>query len=110
MRTSLRPQQVPLLEKHVGHVAVARIHDDPLDPADVAVAGVDVLAAGYLGFPFGDPVGGDGLRDPRCVAGLHTRLAAPAALVGPGDHLLWAVVLVAPGAGQELRLVGQASN
>ena len=39
--------QVSLLEKDVGHVAGARVGDKPLQEADVAVGGMDMLAAAH---------------------------------------------------------------
>lgn len=60
----LAAPQVSLLEKHVGHIVVKGVDHEPFDLTDVAVSGVDALAAAYGHLARGDSVVGDGLRDP----------------------------------------------
>jgi hypothetical protein len=38
-------EQVSLLQQHVAHVVIARVDDKSLDPPDLAVGGIDALAA-----------------------------------------------------------------
>jgi hypothetical protein len=38
---------MPLLEEHVGHVVVASVDDEPLDPSADAIGGMDLLTAAY---------------------------------------------------------------
>jgi uncharacterized membrane protein YraQ (UPF0718 family) len=53
--------EVALLQEHVRHVAAAAVDDEPLDPADVAVGGLDGVAAPHVHLPRRDDVRGDGL-------------------------------------------------
>ena len=46
----LAAPQVTLLQQHVGHVVVGGVDDQALDSPDVAVGGMDVLAAADLHF------------------------------------------------------------
>ncbi len=90
----------------MSHAAVAGIDNDPLDPADVAVGGMNVLAPGHFRLAFGHQIGGHRLRDPRHGVGAHSRHAAALGIRGPRDDLFQAIVLVAPRPRQELRLIG----
>src|ERR1700683_5404615 len=80
--------QVPLLEKDMGDVVVASVEDDPLDPSDVAVGGVHLLASSYGYLAEREGVIGDGLRDTRHGARGE---ATSQAVVGPREHLVWVV-------------------
>jgi hypothetical protein len=53
---------VNLLQQHVSHVPVAGIHDDSLDPPDIAIGSVDMIAASHRYLAFGYSFTGDGLR------------------------------------------------
>ena len=83
----LAAPQVALLEEHMGHVVIAGVDEEALDPADVAVGGVDRFAAADLHLSQGNAVAGDGLLQecPRWQAAPSR--AAPHAVVGPGEHL-----------------------
>jgi hypothetical protein len=91
----LAAPQMPFGEEHVGHVMAVRVDDEAMDPPDLAVGGVDPVAAADLEFAGRDGVGGD--------------LGAPVAaiaVIGPEDRLLRAVGGVLDGALDELRLRG----
>jgi hypothetical protein len=59
----LAAPQMPLLQQHVRHVMAGGVDDQPFDLADVAVGGINVLAALHLHLARGDRV--VGLRAPR---------------------------------------------
>ena len=46
----LASPQMPLLEQHVGHAVVARIHQEALHLPDLTIQGMDVLAAANFCF------------------------------------------------------------
>ena len=102
---------MPLLQEHMSHVVVARVDDEPLDPPDVAIGGMDLLAAAHGHLAQGEPVVGDGPRSSRrfgAHAAHHAEAhAAPQAeaVVGPGKHLARTIGLVTA-ARNELRLLG----
>ena len=53
-RHLLAAPQVPLLEYHVGHMMIEGVDDKPLDASDVAIGGMDLLAAAYGHFALGE--------------------------------------------------------
>src|ERR1700691_2823594 len=108
----LAAPQVALLQEHVSHVAAAAGDDQALDPADVAVGGLDLVAARHVRLTLRDGVSGDGLRDgPAAKAGQAAVQATHAgantqAVVGPVAHLARAVARVAAGSRYEPGLLG----
>ena len=95
----LAPPQMALLEQHVGHVMIARVDEEPLDLADLAVHGMDVVTGTDLCFTHGDDVldgdpcqvryarGGAARRggDPRAAAFHHLFLLGGIEFVELGD-------------------------
>ena len=59
-RHYLAAEHVSLLQEHVGDLVAAGVDDEPLDLPDVAVGGMDVLAAAYSYLSGGKGVVGDG--------------------------------------------------
>ena len=57
--------RVPLPEQHVGQLAAARVDPEGADLPDVAVGGVDVIAAVFLDLARRDDVDGLLLGDPE---------------------------------------------
>ena len=98
----LAARQVPLLEEHVGHVVAVRVDDQALDFPDVAVGGMDVIAAAHLHLIQRDGVVGDRLRG---VSPGHAHAHARA-VVGHVKHLFRVIARVSGRAGQELCLLG----
>src|SRR5215475_7464444 len=101
----LAAPQVPFLQEHMGHMAVAGVDDQPFHVPDCAVGGMDTVAAAHRHLAKRDGVEGDGLRDPGDRVARHRR-GPGQARVRPGKHLFRAVGLVAPGPRHELRLLG----
>src|SRR5262249_52511980 len=85
--------QVPLPQQHMRHEMAVRVDDQPFDLADVAVGGVNVLAALYLHLARRDRIVGHQVA-PR----------AAVAVVGPGGNVGGAVVRGVRDAGDELPL------
>src|SRR5271163_947362 len=72
-RHYLAAEHVSLLEEHVGDLVAAGVDDEPLDLADAAVAGMDVLAAAHSYLPGGKGVVGDGRGTREHVAWVARR-------------------------------------
>ena len=89
----------------MGHVVVAGIDDESFHMADVAVGGMDAIAAAHLHLAQGDGVVGDGLRDPGDGVALD-RCAPAQAQPWPGEHLFGTVGRIAFSPRHELRLLG----
>jgi len=86
---------VPLLQQHVRDVAAVGVDDQSFDLADVAVGGVNVLAALHLHLARRDRVGG-----------FQVAFRAAVAEMRPGDNVGLAVVRGIRDAGDELPLRG----
>ena len=102
----LASPEVSLLEQDMGDVPVRRLDDEPLDLADLAVAGVHPLAAPHADLSRRQHVAGD---DPAGVGhhGLPDHLNP---VVRPVVGLVRFVVLVAAAAGEEVGLLGRGER
>ena len=78
----------------MGHVVTPGVDDEPLNPPDIAIGGMDLLATAYGHLAQGDGVMGD-------------RGIVEAEMVGPVEHLFGVVAGVASGRPQKLRLFGE---
>src|SRR5262249_2315849 len=74
----LAAPQVAFLEKHVSHVVVASVDDQPFDVPDLPVGGVNTLATADGHLAQGDGVVGGGLREPGDRIAFHARATTQA--------------------------------
>ena len=74
----------------MGHVAAARVNDKPLDSPDLAVGGMDRVAAAHGYLSQGNSVVVDGLRE---ASALPVRAVDCRDVIGHGEHLFRAVAV-----------------